>query len=212
MEKFGYVRVSSKDQNEDRQIFKMEQKGVLPRRIYVDKASGKNFERPQYKQMMGYIREGDLIYIDALDRLGRDYDEVISEWKRITREINADIVILENETLFDSRKFKEMGDIGRLMEDQFLSLLSYVADQERKKIRARQAEGIEAAKRKGKHLGRPTISFSNLTKQQSIIFEELYPVWKARELTAVDFMSRLDLKKSTFYKIIKEYENVLSNK
>lgn len=207
MEKFGYVRVSSKDQNEDRQIFKMEQKGVLPRRIYVDKASGKNFERPQYKQMMSYIREGDLIYIDALDRLGRDYDEVISEWKRITREINADIVILENETLFDSRKFKEMGDIGRLMEDQFLSLLSYVADQERKKIRARQAEGIEAAKRKGKHLGRPAISFSNLNKQQKLTFEELYPVWKSRNITAVDFMARLDMKKSTFYKIIKEYES-----
>lgn len=92
------------------------------------------------------IREGDLIYIDALDRLGRDYDGIITEWKYITRDLNADIVCLDNETLFDSRKFRTMGDFGKVMEDQFLSLLAYVAEQERKKNRQRQAEGIEIAK------------------------------------------------------------------
>ncbi|PGK02531.1 recombinase, partial [Bacillus cereus] len=96
--------------------------------------------------MKEIIREGDLVYIDSLDRLGRNYNGVITEWKFITRELKADIVVLDNETLFDSRKFKGMGDMGKLMEDQFLSLLSYVAEQERNKIRQRQAEGIAAAK------------------------------------------------------------------
>src|SRR5690606_35424561 len=100
------------------------------------------------------------------DRLGRNYDEVIKEWKYITREVGADIVLLENEALFDSRKFRAMGDMGKLMEDQFLSLLSYVADQERKKIRQRQKEGIEAAKRRGKQIGRPRISYDTLDEEQ----------------------------------------------
>lgn len=115
----------------------------------MDKASGANFDRIQYQALRDRIREGDLIYIDALDRLGRNYDEVISEWKYITRTIKADIIILENETLFDSRKFRDMGDMGKLMEDQFLSSLAYVAEQERKKIRQRQAEGLHRLKFKG---------------------------------------------------------------
>src|SRR5690606_5741705 len=159
---YGYIRVSSKDQNEDRQRDKMAEKGVEERFLYIDKASGKDFERPDYKQLRRAIRKGDLIYMDALDRLGRNYDEVIKEWKYITREVGADIVLLENEALFDSRKFRAMGDMGKLMEDQFLSLLSYVADQERKKIRQRQKEGIEAAKRRGKQIGRPRISYDTL--------------------------------------------------
>lgn len=103
------------------------------------------------------IREGDLVYLDALDRLGRNYDGIISEWKYIIREINSDIVCLDNETLFDSRKFKTMGDLGKLLEDQFLSMLAYVAEQERKKNRQRQAEGIEVAKADGVKFGRPKV-------------------------------------------------------
>lgn len=162
---FGYVRVSSTDQNIDRQIHKMLALGIAERDIFIDKASGKNFDRLNYQTLKRILRSGDLIYIDALDRLGRSYDDIIHEWKEITRKINADIVILENQTLFDSRKFKEMGDVGKLMEDQFLSLLSYVADQERKKILRRQAEGIEAARKKGKHLGRPRITLETLSKK-----------------------------------------------
>ncbi len=101
---------------------------------FVDKLSGKDFNRPRYQAMRFMIKEGDLIYMDALDRLGRDYDGIISEWKHITRELKADIVCLDNETLFDSRKFRAMGDLGEVMEDQFLSLLAFVAEQERKKI------------------------------------------------------------------------------
>lgn len=180
--------------------------GGEARRIFVDKASGRHFDSPQYQLLRKILSTGDIVYIDALDRMGRNYDEVISEWKYITRELQADIVVLENETLFDSRKFREMRDMGRLMEDQFLSLLSYVADQERKKIRQRQAEGIAVAKSQGKHLGRPRVNLSTLSKQQIYIIEETYSKWKSGEVTAVMFMEMLELRKNTFYKIMKEYE------
>jgi DNA invertase Pin-like site-specific DNA recombinase len=206
---YGYIRVSSVDQNEQRQVNKMIEKGVEARRIFVDKASGKDFNRPQYQLLRKVLGEGDIVYIDALDRLGRNYDEIISEWKYITRELNADIIVLENEALFDSRKFKSMGDMGKLMEDQFLSLLAYVAEQERKKIRQRQAEGIAVAKAQGKHLGRPQMNLDTLTKQQRQTLEANYERWKAQEITAVQFMAMLELKKSTFYKIVKEYEERL---
>lgn len=208
MANIGYIRVSSMDQNIDRQLHKMNELGIEDRFIFMDKQSGKDFDRPQYQAMKLVIRKGDLVYIDALDRLGRDYDGIIREWKHISRELDADIVVLENETLFDSRKFKSMGDMGKLMEDQFLSLLSYVADQERKKIKQRQAEGIAVAKEKGKHLGRPQMNLATLSKEQKSIFEKLYPAWKNDEITAVEFMKQLDLKKNTFYKIVKEYESV----
>ncbi|WP_267379574.1 recombinase family protein [Bacillus sp. GM_Baccil_2] len=203
---YGYIRVSTKDQNEQRQLHKMMERGVEARRIFVDKASGRNFDRSQYQLLRKILSQGDIVYIDALDRMGRNHDEVISEWKYITRELQANIVVLENETLFDSRKFREMGDMGRLMEDQFLSLLSYVADQERKKIRQRQAEGIAVAKSQGKHLGRPQVNLSTLSKQQMNIIEETHPKWKSGKITAVMFMEMLELKKNTFYKIMKEYE------
>lgn len=194
----GYIRVSSKDQNEFRQLEKMKSLNIEDRFIFIDKQSGKDFDRPQYQAMKKIIREGDLIYIDALDRLGRNYDGILNEWKYITRILNADIIILENETLFDSRKFKSMGDIGKLMEDQFLSLLSYVADQERKKIRQRQAEGIAIAKAHGKHLGRPLISIDSKE------FSKVYTDWQANKITAVQAMKILDLKRGTFYRRVKE--------
>lgn len=203
---FGYIRVSSKDQNEARQMQKMLDKGIDERDIFMDKASGANFDRIQYQALRDRIREGDLIYIDALDRLGRSYDNVIAEWKYITRIAKAHIVILENETLFDSRKFKDMGDMGKLMEDQFLSLLSYVADQERKKIRQRQAEGIAVAKAQGKHLGRPRISLNTLNVGQLNDLKDNYVKWKEKKISSVQFMKILQLKKNAFYKIIKEYE------
>ncbi|WP_432404865.1 recombinase family protein [Wukongibacter sp. M2B1] len=203
--KIGYIRVSSKDQNENRQLEKMKQLGIEDRFIFIDKQSGANFDRPNYISMKNIIREGDLVYIDALDRLGRNYDGIIKEWKEITRSLGANIVILENETLFDSRKFRDMGDLGKLMEDQFLSLLSYVAEQERKKIRQRQAEGIALAKAQGKHLGRPRIALDTLSKSQIDILENNYLKWKNKEITGVKFMKMLGLKKNTFYKILKEY-------
>lgn len=206
----AYTRVSSKDQNPERQKLKMRERGVEERFIFCDQKSGKDFNREEYKTLKRILQEGDLVYIDALDRLGRNYDEVIKEWKEITREIKADIVILENETLFDSRKYREMGDIGRLMEDQFLSLLSYVADQERKKIKQRQAEGIAVAKLDGRHLGRPQINLDTLTSEQRRTLLQNYVTWKNGDLTAINFMKMLDLKKSSFYKIIHQYESSIN--
>lgn len=205
----GYARVSSKDQNEGRQLEKFKELGIEERFVFVDKISGATFERKEYNTMKKIIREGDLIYIDALDRLGRDYDGIIREWKLITRQYSADIVILENSTLFDSRKFKEMGDLGKLMEDQFLSLLSYVAEQERKKIKRRQREGIDLAIKNGVEIGRPKINLNTISESQLKTLKEVYPKWKNGELTAVKFMEIIDLKKSSFYKIIREYEQTL---
>lgn len=204
----GYIRVSTTEQNIDRQLSKMRQLKIEDRFIFIDKASGKDFNRPQYQAMLNVVREGDILYIDALDRLGRNYDAIMKEWKFITREINADIVVLENETLFDSRKFKSMGDMGKLMEDQFLSLLSYVADQERQKILKRQAEGIAEAKKQGKHLGRPRLNLSTISKHQREILENNYQAWKEKKITGVEFAEKLELKKNSFYKIIKEYEKI----
>lgn len=208
---FGYIRVSTADQNTARQEAKMKALGIDERDIYIDHASGKGFNRPQYQNMKSRLREGDLIYVDALDRLGRNYEAIISEWKEITRKIQADIIVLENETLFDSRKFKAMNSedsqLGSLMEDQFLSLLSYVADQERKKILKRQKEGIAAARKAGKHLGRPAISLETLSKEQRAILEENFEKWQAKEIKGVEFMEMLGLKKNTFYKVVKEYKS-----
>jgi DNA invertase Pin-like site-specific DNA recombinase len=206
----GYIRVSSKDQNEERQVKKMLDLDIEERMIFIDKQSGKDFNRPSYQTMKRFVREGDLIYIDALDRLGRDYDGIIREWKEITRDLNADIVCLDKQDIFDSRKFKTMGDMGKLMEDQFLSLLSFVAEQERKKIRQRQAEGIAVAKAKGKRLGRPQLNLDTISEEQKKLLKSNYKRWKAQEITGVQFMKILDLKKNTFYKVLKEFENAQS--
>jgi DNA invertase Pin-like site-specific DNA recombinase len=206
----GYIRVFSKDQNEERRMKKMLDLGIEERMIFIDKQSGKDFNRPSYQTMKRFIREGDLIYIDALNHLESDYDGIIREWKEITRNLNADIVVLENKTLFDSRQFKSMGDIGKLMEDQFLSLLSFVAEQERKKIRQRQAEGIAVAKANGKRLGRPQLNLDTISDEQKKILQDNYKRWKSQEITGVQFMKLLNLKKNTFYKVLKEFENTQS--
>lgn len=197
--KIAYIRVSSKDQNEGRQVEKMLSLDIEERFIFIDKASGKNFDRPRYKAMKEVLREGDILYIDSLDRLGRDYDGIIHEWKYITRELKADIVALDMKDFFDSRKFKAQGDIGKLMEDQFLTLLSYVAEQERKKIKQRQREGIALCKKEGRAYGRPAIKAPPNFKQE-------YNRWKSGEITAAEAMRRTGLKTNTFYRLVKKQE------
>ena len=202
--KLAYGRVSAKDQNPERQLVKFRELGIEERFIFVDKQSGKDFERPRYQAMRLMIREGDLVCLDALDRLGRDYDGIIAEWKYITRELNADIVCLDNETLFDSRNFKMMGDLGKLLEDQFLSMLAYVAEQERKKNRQRQAEGIEVARAAGVTFGRPRQEIDER-------FLHVYGDWKKGRMTATEAMRELAMKKPTFYRRVKEFELQLSS-
>ncbi len=208
MVRMAYVRVSFKDQNEGRQVLKMKDLGVEERFIFIDKASGRNFDRPNYKVLKNFIREGDLIYFDSLDRLGRNYDGIIEEWKDITRNLKADIVVLDNEELFDSRKFRNMGDLGKMLEDQFLSLLAYAAEQERKKIKQRQAEGIALAKSQGKALGRPQKNYSNLTNEKKFFIEKNYNRWRAGDIKRIEFMNLLELQNITFYKVIREYEKL----
>lgn len=199
----AYGRVSAKDQNPERQLLKFRGLGIEERFIFVDKQSGKDFNRERYNAMRLILREGDMLYLDALDRLGRDYDGILREWKYITRELKADIVCLENESLFDSRRFKALGDMGKLLEDQFLSMLAWGAEQERKKNRVRQAEGIAIAKKDGVKFGRPK-------KQIGPEFTQVYEKWKAGKLTGVAATKELSMSKTTFYRYVADYENTIS--
>lgn len=150
--RYGYVRVSTIEQNVDRQVKKMISLGIDTNCLYVDHASGKNMDRPEWVRLNERLMRGDTLYIDSLDRLGRSYDLVTKEWKRLTHERGIDICTLDLD-IFDSSKFRAMGDIGRVVEDMLLSLLSYVAETERNKILKRQAEGIAAAKERGVYTG-----------------------------------------------------------
>lgn len=197
----AYIRVSSKDQNPGRQLEKLAALGVEERFIFIEKKSGGDFSREQYQAMRRIIREGDLLYLDSLDRLGRNYDGIISEWKYITRKLNADIICLDNETLFDSRKFKNMGALGKLLEDQFLSLLSYLAEQERCKIRQRQREGIDLALKEGRPYGRRKTPITD-------IYLSAYKQWKAGKMSAVEAMALSNTKPATFYRLAKKVEEL----
>lgn len=152
---YGYVRVSTANQNEQRQIKKMIELGVDKKHIYIDKASGKNLDRAAYRALLSKLKAGDSIIFDSLDRLGRNYFDIVNEWQRLTREKGVHLKCLDLE-FFDSKKFSEMGAIGVCVEDMLLSLLAYVAQTEREKIRARQEEGIALAKAAGKYRGRAT--------------------------------------------------------
>lgn len=205
MKKFAYIRVSSKDQNEARQLEEIKELVTDERDIFIDKASGKDFNRPQYQTMIGRMREGDLLIIKSIDRFGRNSSEIKKEWDFITNEIKADIQVLDM-PLLDTRQHKDK--LGTFVSDLVLQVLSFVADTERDNIRKRQAEGIAIAKAQGQHLGRPKLDLSALSKDQRAVLKENYPKWINKEITAVKFMEDLDLKKNSFYKIIKEYEEL----
>lgn len=149
---FGYVRVSSRDQNEDRQLIALRERGVEERCLYIDKVSGKDFNRPQYQKLMKKIKPGDLLYIQSIDRLGRNYEEVQNQWRILTKEMAVDICVLDM-PLLDTRQGKDL--MGTFIADLVLQILSFVAQNEREHIKKRQAEGIAAAKAKGVRFGRP---------------------------------------------------------
>ena len=195
---FGYVRVSSDDQNEARQVEKMRELGIDERHIFIDKKSGKDFEREQYRAMMAMLREGDLVCIASLDRLGRNYRETGKEWEVITKEKKANILVLDMEDLLDTRKQTDL--TGTLISDIVIKLLSYVAEKERESIRARQAEGIAIAKAQGKYQGRKTIT---VDKEQ---FEKLYSEVIRGERTNRYVMQKMDLKPNTYYRLVNEYK------
>lgn len=200
--KFGYARVSSKDQNEIRQILAFKELGIDERDIYIDKKSGKDFEREQYKLLKSILREGDLLVIHSIDRLGRNYQQIVENWKDITKNIKADILVLDMKELLDTRKEKDL--LGTFINDLILGLLSYVAQTEREKINTRQREGIDAYKKTGitktgRPYGRPKVELSTE-------FVDIVKMWKRNEITARKAMEKLEMKPNSFYKYVKEVD------
>ncbi|WP_077591118.1 recombinase family protein [Planococcus lenghuensis] len=195
--KFGYIRVSSKDQNEGRQLEAMRKMGINERDIYLDKQSGKNFERANYQLLKRVIRKGDILYIHSLDRFGRNKEEILQEWNDLTKNIEADIVVLDM-PLLDTTQYKD--SMGTFIADLVLQILSWMAEEERERIRKRQREGIDIALKNGVTFGRPKAT----TTEE---FIEVYRRWKAGELSAVKSMEELGIKKTTFYKLVRKFEN-----
>ena len=196
MNDFGYIRVSSIEQNEDRQLLAMEKLAIPVDRIFIDKQSGKDFERPQYQKMISILKPGDLLYVLSIDRLGRNYIEIQDQWRLLTREKKVDIVVIDM-PLLDTRREKNL--LGTFIADLVLQVLSFVAQSERENIKKRQAEGIAAAKQKGKHLGRPP-------KIMPENFTQLVEMWRKRELKLSEILDLCGgICEATFYKKIREH-------
>ena len=193
---YGYVRVSTKEQNEDRQVQAMLDFGIPKERIFIDKQSGKDFERAEYQTLKRMLKDSpnSLLVIHSIDRLGRNYKEITKEWKEIITECKADIKVLDME-LLDTTQYKDL--LGTFISDLILQVLSFVAEQERKNIRKRQAEGIAVAKAQGKELGRPK---AEITEQ----FIQEWKKWKNGEQTANQTMINTNTKRTTFYKLSKQ--------
>ena len=187
---YGYIRVSSKDQNEDRQRIAMLENGVDQRRIYMDKQSGKDFDRPGYRRLLKRLKPGDTLIIKSIDRLGRNYDEILEQWRLITKEKQVAIVVLDM-PLLDTRQGRDL--TGTLIADIVLQLLSYVAQTEREFIRQRQAEGIAAAKERGVRFGRKPL-------ERPPEYEGVKSIWQRGEISAREAAARLDVSHKTFLK------------
>ena len=186
---YGYIRVSTREQNEDRQLFAMRDFGVHDGNIFSDKLSGKDFERPAYRRLLKKIKPGDTLVIKSIDRLGRNYGEILEQWRIITKEKQTAIVVLDI-PLLDTRQ-KERDLTGTFIADLVLQILSYVAQTERELIRQRQAEGIEAAKARGVRFGRPAM-------ERPVMFCEVCEAWKRREISAREAGRRLGVDYKTF--------------
>ena len=204
---FGYVRVSSTDQNEERQLEELRNAGVDERNIYIDKKSGKDFERENYQAMLGRLREGDLVIVSSLDRLGRDYTEIQEQWNYITKTIKADIKIIDIPLLDTSTTIETLDK--RFMADLVLTILCYIANKERENIRKRQRQGIDVmpivdGKRVSLKTGRPT-GRPRAVKPDN--WNEIYAKWVKKEITAVKAMELLNLKPNTFYKFVASENN-----
>lgn len=205
---YGYIRVSTEDQNLDRQIDEMGKLGIPENRIYSDKSSGKDFERVSYQYLKKVLEEGDTLVIKSLDRLGRNRTEVKKEWESvINRKIN--IRVLDMPIL--NRKYVKGDPVNELIHNLVFEIISWVDEEQRRRIKESQKEGIAAAKKRGKHLGRPKLNLNSLSEEKVQKLQYLYPVWKSNDITAVHFAKELELKKSSFYKLIKQYEEELNN-
>lgn len=195
MKKYAYVRVSSQEQNEERQMIAVREKEVSEKNIFLDRQSGKDFERPQYKKLIRKLKPGDLLYILSIDRLGRNYGEIQEQWRIITKEKGADVCVIDM-PLLDTRQGKDL--MGTFIADLVLQILSFAAQNERENIRVRQAQGIEAAKNRGVRFGRPEIPVSS----------ELIAAIEAYEnncMSLDNILNNYNFSRSTFYRKLKKY-------
>lgn len=197
---YGYVRVSAKDQNVQRQLIAMQEAGLNTKHIFIDKQSGKDFERPEYQRLLRKLRRDDVLIVKSIDRLGRNYDEILEQWRIITKEKEAAIVVLDM-PLLDTRKNRDL--TGTLIADIVLQLLSYVAQTERDFIRQRQAEGIAAAKERGVRFGRRP---KPIREDFSAVLDE----FRSGQLTSRQAAASMGVSPSTFYKWIREYDDVVT--
>ena len=192
---YGYIRVSSIDQNEERQRLAMAEHGIEAENIYMDKQSGKDFERPQYKKLVKKLKQGDLLYILSIDRLGRNYEDIQKQWRILTKDIGIDICVIDM-PLLDTRNGKDL--MGTFIADLVLQILSFVAQSERENIKKRQAQGIAAAKAKGVKFGRPE---SPLPEN----FDKIINDWNKGKLSTADALKLCNMSESTFYRRRREY-------
>ena len=192
---YGYCRVSSANQHEDRQLLAMQDLQIPQGRIFIDKQSGKDFNRPNYKKLINRLKNGDLLYIKSIDRLGRNYEEIQNQWRIIAKEKGVDIVVIDMPIL-DTRQYKDL--MGTFISDLVLSLLSFIAQNERETIRTRQAEGIAAAKLRGVRFGRPP-------KAAPANFGKLVKKWERGQLKTAEILILCAMKETTFYKRLGEY-------
>lgn len=195
MKIYGYVRVSSTDQNEERQLIALQEKGVPTENIFMDKQSGKDFNRPQYKRLMQRLKSGDLLYILSIDRLGRNYEEIQVQWRILTKEKGIDICVIDM-PLLDTRQGKDL--MGTFIADLVLQILSFVAQSERENIRKRQEEGIAAAKARGVKFGRPE-------KALPEDFGKLISEWEKKKISLAEVLEKCDMSEATFYRRLREY-------
>lgn len=195
VEKYGYVRVSAIDQNEARQLLEMEKLGIKPENIFIDKQSGKDFNRPEYLKLMKRLKKGDLLYVKAIDRLGRNYKEIQNQWRIITKEMEVDVVVIDM-PLLDTRVYKDL--MGTFIADLVLQVLSFVAESERENIKKRQKEGIKAAKLRGVVFGRPVkVSPDN--------FAHIVGRWESGQISAQDAARLSNMSIATFYRRLREF-------
>ncbi|MDO5392913.1 MAG: recombinase family protein [Eubacteriales bacterium] len=193
---FGYCRVSSTSQNEDRQLIAMAEMNIPEKNIYIDKQSGKDFNRPQYRKLLRRLNEHTILYVKSIDRLGRNYAEIQEQWRIITKEKKSDIVVIDM-PLLDTRRGKDL--MGTFLSDIVLQVLSFVAENERSNIKQRQAEGIAAAKARGVKFGRPPIPLPEN-------FYEVYKRWRKKEISVKEAARLCKMSKSTFHDRALKYE------
>lgn len=194
---YGYIRVSSRDQNEDRQRIALQELPVPVKNIFVDKQSGKDFGRSSYRRMLECMKQGDVLYVSSIDRLGRNYREILEQWRLLTKEKEIDIVVLDM-PLLDTRKYKDL--MGTFLSDIVLQVLSFAAENERINIRQRQAEGIAAAKARGVRFGRPALPYPDN-------FQNIYYAWREKKITLRQAVEACGMPVGTFYGKARKFEN-----